>query len=222
MTDQTAHGAVKVLVGRVKAERQRQGLSLRALGSISGVSFSTLARVERGEGQFDEESERRLRIWLGDDVGHLISADDRTRAEELGVVMARSCAMEIQRLVREASLSPTTTDAVRGEVESVAWQFQLAHSRDVNGEYFGWGPMRVAFEKPCVPEGSIRKLQPLYSATLHPSPEDPIGGQDVEAVAKIIHDECEDDDDSCGGAYMRAAKRILAALRAPVERKGEG
>lgn len=174
MTDQTAHGAVKV---------EGDDILSQAMGR---------ARFLRNRGE----------IKTPDIIERLI--------DKIGL------------LNMEASLSPTTLDAVRGEVEPVAWQFQLAHSRDVNGEYFGWGPMRVAFEKPCVPEGSIRKLQPLYSATLHPSPEDPIGGQDVEAVAKIIHDECEDDDDSCGGAYMRAAKRILAALRAPVERKGEG
>lgn len=37
----------------------------------------------------------------------------------------------------------------------------------------------------------------------------------IEKLAKVIHDECEGDDDSGGGAYMRAARAVLQALREP-------
>ena len=90
------------LLHRVTDERTRQGLSLRSLGKVSGVSFSTLARVERGEGSFDAESERKLRIWLGEDVSHVLSADQRGVAEEIGRSIARACSDEIMAIVRAA------------------------------------------------------------------------------------------------------------------------
>lgn len=60
------------LVKAVKRKREAQGFSLRALSSVVGVSFSTLARIERGEGLPDNNSKIRLLQWLGaegDDLG---------------------------------------------------------------------------------------------------------------------------------------------------------
>ena len=42
-------------------------------------------------------------------------------------------------------------------------------------------------------------------------------GDEVERIVRIIHDECENDDDSGGGAYQRAAVRI-ATMREGVDR----
>ena len=53
---------------RVAAEMVSSRLSLRKVGELSGVAFSSLARVFRGEGSLSEESDRKLRRWLGDDV----------------------------------------------------------------------------------------------------------------------------------------------------------
>jgi len=53
------------LVEAVRRRRQAEGLSIRALSGIVGVSFSTLARIERGEGQPDNNSRIRLLQWLG-------------------------------------------------------------------------------------------------------------------------------------------------------------
>ena len=103
MTDDPKGLVAVELVDRVKLERQRQRLSHRRLGSITGISFSTLARVERGEGSYDTETERRLRAWLGEDVGHLVSAAEQAKAQELGMLIARSCSSEIQSLVIEAT-----------------------------------------------------------------------------------------------------------------------
>lgn len=57
------------LVQAVKQKRKREGLSIRALAAEIGVSFSTLARIERGEGQPDNNSKIRLLQWLGADAG---------------------------------------------------------------------------------------------------------------------------------------------------------
>jgi transcriptional regulator with XRE-family HTH domain len=56
------------LVQAVKRKREAQGLSLRALSKASGVSFSSLARMERGEGEPDNNSKIRLLQWLGPDA----------------------------------------------------------------------------------------------------------------------------------------------------------
>lgn len=97
------------LSDRVLAKRLAERLSHRQLSRLVGVSFSTLARVERGDGEYGEESERRLREWLGDDVSHLTPHHLRAKAEELGRIMARACAAEIMQIIREG-LSPSTQE----------------------------------------------------------------------------------------------------------------
>lgn len=61
----------KRLVVAVRKKREAEGLSLRALSAKIGVSFSTLARIERGEGQPDNNSKIRLLQWLGRDAEDL-------------------------------------------------------------------------------------------------------------------------------------------------------
>lgn len=56
------------LVESVKRKREADGLSLRALSAAVGVSFSSLARIERGEGLPDNNSKIRLLEWLGPDA----------------------------------------------------------------------------------------------------------------------------------------------------------
>jgi transcriptional regulator with XRE-family HTH domain len=53
------------LIAAIKAKRETEGLSIRALSSVVGISFSTLARIERGEGLPDNNSKIRLLEWLG-------------------------------------------------------------------------------------------------------------------------------------------------------------
>jgi transcriptional regulator with XRE-family HTH domain len=56
------------LVAAVRRKREAEGLSIRALSAVVGVSFSTLARIERGEGEPDNNSKIRLLEWLGPDA----------------------------------------------------------------------------------------------------------------------------------------------------------
>jgi transcriptional regulator with XRE-family HTH domain len=59
---------VKRLIKAMKKKREVQGYSLRQLASAIGVSFSTLARIERGDGAPDNNSRIRILEWLGDDA----------------------------------------------------------------------------------------------------------------------------------------------------------
>ena len=53
------------LIAAVKRKREAEGLSLRALSARVGVSFSSLARLERGEGTPDNNTKIRLLEYLG-------------------------------------------------------------------------------------------------------------------------------------------------------------
>lgn len=46
--------------------------------------------------------------------------------------------------------------------EPVAWRYELAAGM-TDGEYSNWQPSQVTLHKPCVPEGAIRNLTPLYA-----------------------------------------------------------
>ena len=59
---------IEKLILTQKSKREREGLSLRKLSRLIGVSFSTLARIERGEGSPDNNSALRIINWLGDDA----------------------------------------------------------------------------------------------------------------------------------------------------------
>lgn len=56
------------LIVAVREKMAREGLSLRTLGKVVGVSFSTLARINRGEGSPDNNTKIRLLEWLGPDA----------------------------------------------------------------------------------------------------------------------------------------------------------
>lgn len=58
----------KKLIDRAQAKRNKLCLSLREAAPLIGVSFSTLARLERGQGSPSLLVGRRLRRWLGEDV----------------------------------------------------------------------------------------------------------------------------------------------------------
>ncbi len=59
------------LVSTIRKKREAEGLSIRALSSVVGISFSTLARIERGEGLPDNNSKIRLLEWLGEEAGEV-------------------------------------------------------------------------------------------------------------------------------------------------------
>lgn len=56
------------LIAALKNKREAEGLSIRSLSTIIGVSFSALARIERGEGEPDNNSTIRILNWLGDEA----------------------------------------------------------------------------------------------------------------------------------------------------------
>ena len=56
------------LIEALQRKRQAEGYSLRKLSTVIGVSFSSLARMERGEGEPDHNSRIRILEWLGEEA----------------------------------------------------------------------------------------------------------------------------------------------------------
>jgi transcriptional regulator with XRE-family HTH domain len=56
---------IQKLVAALKRKREAEGLSIRKLSAVIGVSFSTLARIERRDGEPDNNSILRILEWLG-------------------------------------------------------------------------------------------------------------------------------------------------------------
>jgi transcriptional regulator with XRE-family HTH domain len=54
------------LIKSMKNKRLANGMSLRALSKHIGVSFSSLARMERGEGLPNHISAAKIQHWLGE------------------------------------------------------------------------------------------------------------------------------------------------------------
>ena len=65
----------------VKRQRQRLGMSLREVASTTGVSASTLSRVENGVGTPDSATLARLAQWLGVPLERLMSGSLLAAAE---------------------------------------------------------------------------------------------------------------------------------------------
>ncbi len=59
---------IKKLISALKKKREAEGHSIRGLATIIGISFSTLARIERGAGTPDNNSLIRIIEWLGDEI----------------------------------------------------------------------------------------------------------------------------------------------------------
>lgn len=57
------------LAKRLKRARLSAGLTTRALGKIIGVSFSSIARIERGDGSPSIHSIERIERWLKEGLG---------------------------------------------------------------------------------------------------------------------------------------------------------
>lgn len=109
------------LVEAVKSKMDREGLSVRALSKIVGVSFSTLARINRGDGSPDNNTKIRLLEWLGSD------------AQEAGLQF------EEVAFVHFRAAKNTGSQTVRALLSAAAClreHYRIAEKPDAEGEEF--------------------------------------------------------------------------------------
>jgi transcriptional regulator with XRE-family HTH domain len=106
---------------RLKTHRQQAGLSLRQLGERLGVSFSSLARIERGIGEPGTHTRLRLEQWMDPEGEHpqcpcsqcAFPREHPFRVLEARVAMLEQRVMALEQTTPSLSLSaggPATWD----------------------------------------------------------------------------------------------------------------
>jgi transcriptional regulator with XRE-family HTH domain len=74
------------LGGAVRRRREQQGLSLRDVANLTGVSASTLSRIENGTGKPDADNIARLASWLDMPIERVMHHGHRSPADPKPVV----------------------------------------------------------------------------------------------------------------------------------------
>ncbi len=96
----------------IKAKRRERGYGLRAAAEESGLSPSTLSRLERGVSSSlpDADTLTKLAAWLNISVAHLLSED----AQEAGQASPELTTPEVVEVHLRADkrLSPKTAQAL--------------------------------------------------------------------------------------------------------------
>lgn len=70
----------------IKRRREQQGLSLRDVADITGVSASTLSRIENGTGKPDADNIARLASWLNMPIERVMHHGHRAASDPKPVV----------------------------------------------------------------------------------------------------------------------------------------
>ena len=127
MADQSKSLVNTVELGRaIRRKREELGLSLRDVADETGVSASTLSRIENGTGKPDADNIARLTAWLDMPVERIMSGR-RTEAGEDGASAVVYFPQESTPNIVEAhlradrNLSPETAKAL-SELFRVAYQ----------------------------------------------------------------------------------------------------
>jgi transcriptional regulator with XRE-family HTH domain len=70
---------VKELGQMVKRRRKELGMSLRELAKVTGISPSTLSRIENNTGKPDADNIARLASWLGIPVDRILHSETEVK-----------------------------------------------------------------------------------------------------------------------------------------------
>ena len=118
----------------VKRQRQRLGVSLREVANTTGVSASTLSRVENGVGTPDSATLARLAQWLGVPLERLMSgsllAQNQEAVEPVVYFPTESTPSIVEAHLRaDKNLKPDTAKAL-AELFRVAYnQFSVGEGK---------------------------------------------------------------------------------------------
>ena len=116
MADQSKSLVNTVELGRaIRRKREELGLSLRDVADETGVSASTLSRIENGTGKPDADNIARLTAWLNVPVERIMSGRDTESNEERAVVyFPQESTPEIveAHLRADRNLTPETAKAL--------------------------------------------------------------------------------------------------------------
>ncbi len=125
-----------VELGRsIRRKREEMGLSLRDVADETGVSASTLSRIENGTGKPDADNIARLTAWLNVPVERIMSGRGHESDEARAVVyFPQESTPEIveAHLRADRNLTPETAKAL-SELFRVAYA-QFSHPGAANTE----------------------------------------------------------------------------------------
>ena len=125
-----------VELGRaIRRKREEAGLSLRDVANETGVSASTLSRIENGTGKPDADNIARLTGWLQMPMERVMGAHTADGAEEAPVVyFPHEATPDIveAHLRADRNLNPETAKAL-SELFRVAYAQFSAPGQDTRG-----------------------------------------------------------------------------------------
>jgi transcriptional regulator with XRE-family HTH domain len=107
----------------IKAKRREEGVGLRAAARDSGVSASTLSRIERGGATSypDAETIAKLASWLNVPIGTLLGEQDQQdSADEPNLSMPEFVEVHLRA---DKNLSPKTAQALANMFRMLYDQF---------------------------------------------------------------------------------------------------
>ena len=130
MANSTGKSLVNTVeLGRaIRRKREEQGLSLRDVADETGVSASTLSRIENGTGKPDADNIARLTAWLNVPVERIMSgrATDGDEAKAVVYFPQESTPEIVEAHLRaDRNLTPETAKAL-SELFRVAYA-QFSH-----------------------------------------------------------------------------------------------
>ena len=107
----------------IQRKRQEQGLSLRDVADETGVSASTLSRIENGTGKPDADNIARLTSWLNVPMERIMGGGQADGEESAVVYFPHESTPEIveAHLRADRNLTPDTAKAL-SELFRVAYQ----------------------------------------------------------------------------------------------------
>ena len=106
----------------LKRTREKKRLSLRKVADLTGVSFNTLSRMERGIGTPDAENLTRVSEWIGMPVARLVAGGRRKDGEPVIYYPNESTPDIIQaHLNADPALTPDKKKAL-GELFRTAYE----------------------------------------------------------------------------------------------------
>jgi len=99
------------IAGLIRAKRKENGLGLRAAALASGLSASTLSRLERGQSSSlpDAETLSKLSQWLGVSIEYLLVEEERVPVGEPKLETPDIVRVHLRA---DKNLSPQTAEAL--------------------------------------------------------------------------------------------------------------
>lgn len=194
------------LVAALKRKREENGFSLRKLSAEIGVSFSTLARIERGEGEPDHNSTIRILNWLGSEASETgVALENVTHVHFRA---AKQISSETVKFLIEAA------NAVREQVDREEISRDEIHK--VETDIFSDGAS-ISYSKDEM-ESMAEKLR----ENLGLAPNDPLDALRlrIEGVEVFSLGDIKDLSPACRRHLVEKAASEWSAMSVPLDAKG--